>query len=175
MRRLFAVLVIVGLLIGGLVGLLPGRATAATTRHGGWADSIVWSRQGDGSLATAAMDAGTMNMWLYYYATQAQLQAAQSDQNLGLITVAGSYEDMLFNPSPLNATAAATLFNPFSVTGVRTAMNYLIDRSYVSREIYGGGGFSPAPARGSPAPVVRTHPPNLSSLCAVEPGNRSPP
>src|SRR3989475_11008453 len=121
MRRLFAVLVIVGLLIAGLVVLFPGRATAATTRHGGWADSIVWSRQGDGSLATAAMDAGAMNMWLYYYATQAQLQAAQSDPNLGLITGAGCYEVMLFNPSPLNATAVATLFTPFSVARRRRA------------------------------------------------------
>ena len=89
MRRLFAVLVIVGLLIAGLVVLFPGRATAATTRHGGWADSIVWSRQGDGSLATAAMDAGTMNMWLYYYATQAQLQAAQSDPDVRTPVVRG--------------------------------------------------------------------------------------
>src|SRR5256885_15806578 len=113
MRRLFAVLVIVGLLIAGLVVLLPGRATAATTRHGGWADSIVWSRQGDGALATAAMDAGTMNMWLYYYATQAQLQAAQSDPNPGLITVAGCSEDIVFNPPPLNASAAAALVIPF--------------------------------------------------------------
>ena len=95
MKRLFAILVIVGLLFAGLFVLFPGRATAATTRHGGWADSIVWSLQGDGSLATQAMDAGTMNMWLYYYSTQAQLQAAQSDPNLGLITVAGSYEDIL--------------------------------------------------------------------------------
>src|SRR6266705_5748768 len=82
MRRLFAILVIVGLLFAGLFVLFPGRATAATTRHGGWADSIVWSLQGDGSLATQAMDAGTMNMWLYFYSTQAQLQAAQSDPNL---------------------------------------------------------------------------------------------
>ena len=164
MRRLFAVLVIVGLLIAGLVVLFPGRATAATTRHGGWADSIVWSRQGDGSLATAAMDAGTMNMWLYYYATQAQLQAAQSDQNLGLITVAGSYEDMLFNPSPLNATAAATLFNPFSVTGVRTAMNYLIDRSYVSREIYGGAAFPQTAVESSQSPEYARDPVFYASL-----------
>src|SRR3989449_9879394 len=137
MRRLFAVLVIVGRLIAGLVVLFPGRAAAATPRQGGWADSIVWSRQGDGSLATAAMDAGTMNMWLYYYATQAQLQAAQSDPNLGLITVAGSYEDMLFNPSPLNAPAAAALFTPSPVTGGRTAIDHPVHRPYGPPASYG--------------------------------------
>src|SRR5437899_7987906 len=98
------------------------------------------------------MDAGTMNMWLYYYSTQAQLQAAQSDPNLGLITVAGSYEDMLFNPSPLSAAASATLFNPFEVRGVREAMNYLIDRSYISREVYGGAAFPQTAVEGSQSP-----------------------
>ena len=158
MKRLFAILVIVGLLFAGLFVLFPGRATAATTRHGGWADSIVWSLQGDGSLATQAMDAGTMNMWLYYYSTQAQLQAAQSDPNLGLITVAGSYEDMLFNPSPLSAAASATLFNPFEVRGVREAMNYLIDRSYISREVYGGAAFPQTAVESSQSPEYARNP-----------------
>src|SRR3989449_8429198 len=119
MKRLFAILVIVGLLFAGLFVLFPGRATAATTRHGGWADSIVWSLQGDGSLATQAMDAGTMNMWLFYYNTAAQLKTAQSDTNLGLITVAGGYEEMLFNTSPLCRAASAALFTQFSLRGVR--------------------------------------------------------
>ena len=42
MKRLLATLVILGLLFAGFVVFLPGQATAQTTRHGGWADSIVW-------------------------------------------------------------------------------------------------------------------------------------
>lgn len=158
MRRLIAVLVILGLLGAGLVVLTADRTTAATTRHGGWADQIVWSVQGDGSLATQAMDAGTMNMWLYFYSTQAQLSAAQSDPNIGLITTAGSVEDMLYNPSPLNATAAATLFNPFSIREVREAMNYLVDRSYITREIYGGSAFPMTAVEPTQSPEVARDP-----------------
>src|SRR5881296_1202047 len=173
MRKWLAILVIMGLLFAGLVVLTPGRVTAQTTRHGGWADSIVWSLQGDGSQATAAMDAGTLNMWLYFYGTQAQLQAAQGDANLGLITVAGSTEDMLFNPAATNATASSTIFNPFSVREVRNAMNYLLDRSYITREIYGGAAFPMTAVESSQTPEYARDPVFFASLEAKYPYNPS--
>src|SRR5438093_12815694 len=122
MKRWLAILVMVVLLAAGLVVLTPGRVTAQTTRHGGWADSIIWSLQSDGSQATAAMDDGTLDMWLYFYGTQATLSAAQQDPNICLITVAGRTEDILFNPAATNATGACSTFNPFLVAVVRTAL-----------------------------------------------------
>src|SRR5206468_1728644 len=158
MKKWLAILVMVALLAAGLVVLTPGRVTAQTTRHGGWADSIIWSLQSDGSQATAGMDAGTLDMWLYFYGTQATLSAAQQDPNIGLITVAGSTEDMLFNPAATNATAAGSIFNPFSVREVRTAMNYLIDRSYIAREIYGGAAFPMTAVESSQTPEYARNP-----------------
>jgi peptide/nickel transport system substrate-binding protein len=103
-------------------------------------------------------------MWLYYYSTQAQLLAAQSDPNLGLITVAGSFEDMLINPSPLNATASATLFNPFSVVGVRTAVNFAIDRGYIASQIYGGAAFPQTAVESSQSPEYARNPVFFASV-----------
>ena len=139
MKKLVTILVIMGLLAAGMLVLYSGRASAATTRHGGYADQIVWTTESDPAIATGKLDQGTLNMWLYYYTTQSQLSAAQADSNLALITVPGSINDMLFDPSPW--THAPGQFNPFSVTGVRTAMNYLFDRSYITREIFGGAAF----------------------------------
>ncbi len=171
MKKWLAILVMVALLAAGLVVLTPGRVTAQTTRHGGWADSIIWSLQSDGSQATAAMDAGTLDMWLYFYGTQATLSAAQQDPNIGLITVAGSTEDMLFNPAATNATAAGSIFNPFSVREVRTAMNYLIDRSYIAREIYGGAAFPMTAVESSQTPEYARNPVFFASLEAAYPYN----
>ena len=169
MKRLLATLVILGLLFAGFVVFLPGQATAQTTRHGGWADSIVWSLQGDGSQATAAMDTGALNMWLYYYNTPQLLTAAQNDPNIGLLTVAGSTEDMLFNPASTNVTASATIFNPFAVRAVRTAMNYLVDRSYIAREIYGGAAFPMTAVESSQTPEFARDPVYFASLEAKYP------
>src|SRR5438034_3777671 len=173
MKKWLAILVMVALLAAGLVVLTPGRVTAQTTRHGGWADSIIWSLQSDGSQATAAMDAGTLDMWLYFYGTQATLSAAQQDPNIGLITVAGSTEDMLFNPAATNATAAGSIFNPFSVREVRTAMNYLIDRSYIAREIYGGAAFPMTAVESSQTPEYARNPVFFASLEAAYPYNHA--
>ncbi len=164
MKRLVAVLVIIGLLAAGMLVLTGSRASAATTRYGGWADQLIWTKQPDGSIATQQMDAGTMNMWTYYYSTQTQLSAAQTDSNLGLITVPGSIEDLLFNPVPFNQTAAATIFNPFSITEVRTAMNYLFDRSYMAREIYGGAAFPQTAVESSQTPDYARDPAFFAAL-----------
>src|SRR5439155_578278 len=169
MKRLLATLVILGLLFAGFVVFLPGQATAQTTRHGGWADSIVWSLQGDSSQATAAMDTGALNMWLYYYNTPQLLTAGQNDPNIGLLTVAGSTEDMLFNPASTNVTASATIFNPFAVRAVRTAMNYLVDRSYIAREIYGGAAFPMTAVESSQTPEFARDPVYFASLEAKYP------
>src|SRR5438477_11142081 len=118
MKKWLAILVMVALLAAGLVVLTPGRVTAQTTRHGGWADSIIWSLQSDGSQATAAMDAGALDMWLYFYGKQVTLSAAQQDPNIGLITVAVSTVDMRFGAAVTNPTAAWSTFNPYQVREV---------------------------------------------------------
>ncbi len=164
MKKMVAVLVILGLLAAGFVVLNAGSASAATTRHGGWVDHIVWSTQSSGPTATQQLDSGQLNMWEYFYTTQTALKAAQADANINLITVPGSIEDMLFNPSPFNATAAATLFNPFSVTEVRSAMQYLFDRSYITREIYGGSAFPQTALESSQSPEYARDPAFFAGL-----------
>ncbi len=164
MKKMVAVLVILGLLAAGLLVLYAGRASAATTRTGGWVDQIVWSTQPSDSVATQQLDAGTLNMWMYYYKSVTALQAAQSDTNLGLINVPGSIDDMLFNPSPFTGTAASTLYNPFSVTEVRTAMEYLFDRSYISREIFGGAAFPQTALESSQSPEYARDPAFFAGL-----------
>jgi peptide/nickel transport system substrate-binding protein len=105
---------------------------------GGWPDSMIWFNQGDPSAAMLQMDNNETQLYMYYLKTVAQVQAAQADPKIGLISAGGSTDPLFVNPVPVNQTKAPGVFNPFEVRTVREALNYLIDRSYIAREIFGG-------------------------------------
>ena len=138
MRRLLACLLVVGLVIAGLLVVMSRPSSAATTRMGGWPDSQIWFNQADPSAAMLQMDNNQTQVYMYYFKTVAQVQAAQTDPAIGLITAGGSVDPLFINPVPVNQTKAPGVFNPMEVREVREAMNYLVDRSYIAREIFGG-------------------------------------
>jgi peptide/nickel transport system substrate-binding protein len=138
MRRLLAALLIVGLLLAGLLVVVSRQAGAQTTRKGGWVDSMDWFNQGDPAQALIQLTNGQMQLYMYYLRSVAQIQSATSNPDIGLINVGGSTQPLFVNPVPVNQTTAPGIFNPMSVREVREALNYLIDRAYIAREIFGG-------------------------------------
>src|SRR5690242_15889506 len=112
MRRILALLLVVGLLLAGLIVISSQQARAQTTRMGSWLDSQIWFHQADPSAALLQMDNNQSQMWMFYLRTVAQTQAAQSDPNIGLISTAGSFDDLFVNPVAVDQTKAPGLFNP---------------------------------------------------------------
>ena len=67
-------------------------------------------------------------------------------KSLDLYSRAVSYNELTFNTyhdpdkdAPLVTVGDKVYFNPFAVREVRFALNYLVDREYIVREIYKGG------------------------------------
>lgn len=106
-----------------------------TTRHGGWADEVVFTVV-DSASAVTQIQAGAIDIYGSGLSSDKlpEIQAAglnYSKQN-------GLYYELTFNPSGPEFPATGKL-NPFSSAKVREAMNWLIDRQYLNQEIYAGG------------------------------------
>jgi len=108
-------------------------AVPPTTRHGGWLDEVDYSVVSSDS-AIAQVQAGAIDLFSFNLAST-QLSALKSSGLSYSGSFGGNYAIML-NPAVFKD---ATVLNPFSDAKIREAMNWLIDRSYVNQEIYGGG------------------------------------
>ncbi|HPA33391.1 MAG TPA: ABC transporter substrate-binding protein, partial [Anaerolineaceae bacterium] len=106
-----------------------------TTRKGGWFDSIVISVV-DNAAAVTQIKAGAIDIYADGVSsdTLPEIQAA----GLGYSSANGLYYELTFNPvGPVFESTGKV--NPFHFAEAREAMNWLIDRDYLNREIYSGG------------------------------------
>ena len=106
-----------------------------TTRHGGWADEVVFTVV-DAASAVTQIQAGAIDIYGSGLSSDQlpEIEAAglaHSNQN-------GLYYELTFNPVGPEFPATGKL-NPFSSAKVREAMNWLIDRQYINQEVYAGG------------------------------------
>ena len=108
-------------------------AAPATTRHGGWLDEIVVSVV-DGDSAVSQIQAGAIDF--YSFGLASDKYPVIKDAGISTTQSLGSYYGISFNPAVFTDTA---VLNPFSNRKIREAMNWLVDRSYINQEIYGGG------------------------------------
>lgn len=107
---------------GGAGGLKKGPAV----------DRIVFSSEGvDASLS--ALKAKKIDLYIFGIKNTAASQLDKISELKAYRAPAGSVS-LLLNPAP----APPGELNPFSLPGVRRAMNSLIDRNYIADTIYGG-------------------------------------
>jgi len=109
-----------------------------TTRKGGWFDSIVISVV-DNAAAVTQIKAGAIDIYADGVSsdTLPEIQAA----GLGYSSANGLYYELTFNPvGPVFESTGKV--NPFHFAKAREAMNWLIDRDYLNREIYSGGALA---------------------------------
>lgn len=112
----------------------PAPTEPATTRKGGWLDSIVVSVVSSDSAVTQ-LQAGAIDVYAAGLSS-ADLKSIQ-DAGLNYSKQNGLYYDMLFNPAEFTSGE----FNPFTNRKIREATNWLVDRDYINQEIYAGGGL----------------------------------
>ena len=111
-------------------------AIPRTTRHGGWFDEVVISVV-DAAAAVTQIQAGAIDIYAagVSSATLPEIEAA----NLPYTSANGLYYELTFNPVGPVFTDSTGKVNPFHFAKAREAMNWLIDRDYINREVYNGG------------------------------------
>lgn len=115
--------------------LLSAAGLAAQTppdRPGPAVDTLYF-RAFDVDRAARDLQAGNMDLYMFSLKTDAARQL-QGDPRFSLYEAPASTVSILLNPAP----APRGELNPFSIREVRQAMQYLVDREFVARDIYRG-------------------------------------
>jgi peptide/nickel transport system substrate-binding protein len=107
------------------------------TRQGGWLDTIIVVEEPSSDAAVTRLEAGDIDVYAYNISEPDIAQRVFDSEILVYQTSYGNYNDLTFMPSTA-ATFTDGRLNPFFSDKVREAMNWLIDRSYITQEITGG-------------------------------------
>jgi peptide/nickel transport system substrate-binding protein len=109
--------------------------TAVPARTGAWVDQVVFTGQDSAEAAVTQIQAGDIDIYAYSVSDPALFDVVKNDANLGYTTAFGSYTELTMNPV-LNF--ADGRLNPLGDPIIREAVNWLVDREYIAKEIYGG-------------------------------------
>ena len=114
--------------------LVPALAFAQNTDgEPGPAVDTLYFRAFDVDRASRDLEAGNMDLYMFSLKTDAARQL-EGNPAFSLYEAPASTVSILFNPAP----AARGELNPFSIREVRQAMQYLVDREFIARDIYRG-------------------------------------
>ena len=107
------------------------------TVQGPWIDELVWSEEGDRSKALTEIIAGNQDTIMFDITAPADKERALASDQIGTFPAYGLFDELSMNPVERNQTANFPR-NPFTIRAVREAMQYLVDRDFVVRDIYAG-------------------------------------
>ena len=100
---------------------------------GAWVDEVVVSTFSS-DQAIARLKAGDVDVYANDLTDPQAYKEVQNDPNLTAArSVTGSSVDIMTNPAKFDKG-----FNPFEDRAIREALNYLIDRENIAKELYGG-------------------------------------
>jgi peptide/nickel transport system substrate-binding protein len=116
-------------------GLALG-SLASAQRMGAWVDQIVATQGESVDAAILQLGIGVFDVYMDGVARPDLRRQIDENPDLDYASAAGLYYELSFNP--VGPVFPNGILNPFSVPRVREAMNWLIDRDYVSQEIQGG-------------------------------------
>jgi len=110
----------------------------ATTRHGGWADALVFTGNPDMESAITQIQAGEIDVYAMSMSDPNVFATVQADPNLEYTAGVGVFDAYLFNPVPLFNDGR---LNPFGYAEIRAALNHCISREFLISEYMGGLGI----------------------------------
>lgn len=129
-------------LLGALVVSLLVLAMAQSNNYkpphqkpGPAADKLIF-RAFNADRAPLDLKAGQMDLYLFGLKTAAA-QDLRGASNIKLYQAPATSLSLILNPAP----APAGQLNPFSIKEVRQAMQYLVNREFIARDIYRGNAF----------------------------------
>ncbi len=110
---------------------------APVTRTGAWLDTVVVVAEPNADAAVRRLEVGDIDLYAFAIASPQTAQNIYKSQALRYVRAYGNYDELSFNPAGPVFEGTGKL-NPFAVAKVREAMNWLVDRNYIAKEIYGG-------------------------------------
>lgn len=122
----------------------PPPTTAPTTAptptpvpaKGANVDEVVFFEEPDSAKAVSMIEAGDMSLYGFAISDPKIYAKLKDSKNAAFDPSYGNTSELTFNPA--GPTFKNGKLNPFSVAAIREAMNWLIDRNYIVKEIYGG-------------------------------------
>lgn len=108
---------------------------------GPWLDEMVWSEQLDQDIALENMIAGTSDNLMFSLIGTDRKERAFESTEIQTVSTFGSINEMSMNAAMFTPETNASLgMNPFADEGVREAMQWLMDREVIVRDILEGFG-----------------------------------
>lgn len=98
-------------------------------------DEVVFFEEPDAAKAVSMMSAGDAQLYGLGISDPKVLAQLKESKTLTTDMAYGSTSELTFNPAPYKDTSK---LNPFTVPAIREAVNWIIDRNYIAKEIYGG-------------------------------------
>ena len=106
-------------------------------RKGGWLDTIIMVEEPSSDAAVTRLEVGDLDVFAYNISEPDIAQRVFDSEILAYETSYGNFNDLTFMPSTAAEFNDGRL-NPFFSPKIREAMNWLVDRDYISDEITGG-------------------------------------
>jgi peptide/nickel transport system substrate-binding protein len=108
-------------------------------RNGAWLDTVVFIEEPSADAAVTRLEVGDIDVYAFTVSSPDVGARVAASPALKSWQSFGSYNELTFNPSGPVFEGTGKL-NPFAVPRIREAMNWLIDRNYITQEIMGGLG-----------------------------------
>ena len=106
-------------------------------RTGGWLDTVIFVEEPSSDAAITRLEVGDLDVFAYNISEPDLAARIEASDVLVRETAYGNYNDLTFMPSTAKEFEDGRL-NPFFSDKIREAMNWLIDRDYITQEISGG-------------------------------------
>ena len=106
-------------------------------RTGAWVDEVIAVEEPSAAAAMTRMDSEELDAYAFSISDAEVFSLVQGMDSLTYSNSFGVYAELTFNPAGPVFDGTGKL-NPFAVPRIREAMNYLVDRDFISQEIYGG-------------------------------------
>ncbi len=110
--------------------------TFGQQRVGAWVDEVIVVMEPTAEAAIRRMEAGEFDVYAMTLTSADLFRRVRESAALAYESSYGSYNELTFNP--VGPTFPDGRLNPFSVPEIREAVNWLVDRNYICREIMGG-------------------------------------
>ncbi|RLF23632.1 MAG: hypothetical protein DRN15_05470 [Thermoprotei archaeon] len=132
-------IVLLGMLITAILATSMAGVIAQEAPRGPYLDEVIYKEEPDTSKAIRLIDKGELHLQLWYTTKAEDIKFIEESPRVGMIPGYGGVFNLFLNP--LFTDPEKYGFNPFSIKKVREALNYLIDREYIVKEILHGYGI----------------------------------
>jgi peptide/nickel transport system substrate-binding protein len=107
------------------------------TRQGAWLDTVIMVEEPDSNAAVTRIQASDIDVYAFNIAEPDVAQRVFAADDIVYQSSYGNFNDIRFMPSTTKEFSDGRL-NPFFSPKIREAMNWLMDRDYITQEISGG-------------------------------------